>query len=88
MTVQREDRQKLGAIEKISKQIPQLAKELRSDVGAIQGESEPNKELLELSRQTLALTKVLSVLVALGGGVANASLALTKIPQAELSAAC
>ena len=55
LTVQEEDRQNQELL-RISKQILDLTKEVRSYGDTIAGEGGQNKELLELSRQTLAMT--------------------------------
>jgi uncharacterized membrane protein len=56
--VQLEDQQNTELL-RLSKQILELTKEVRSDANLLQKESAQSQELLEVSRQTLAVTKEL-----------------------------
>jgi uncharacterized membrane protein len=54
--VQEEDRQNKELL-RLSQQILELTKEVRSDADAVAAARDQNKEILALSRQTLAITK-------------------------------
>ena len=58
-TVQIEDQQNEELL-KLSRQILQLTKEVRSYTDTVKREDAQNRELLDISRQTLALTKEVS----------------------------